>query len=362
MLKAFNQALRSQTIYITCTPKFRKTRRPHRPTSEDTKNYLTAPSCSRDNTGPQDFKACIDNEVCYMYRWSDRGTQLDWHNERPYGKEVWSEAPWEIDIADIIKSSVLGAKANSTSTPNSDLFDPTKFAKSLDPATPGLFTIPVCFSAHPWSTVVDGHTRPNKWMHNVDMLNSIKALPCNCGPWGRDTEKVWREIGIWKDSKPKKFAAMTCINCGWQIRDKIRDKLERYVAFCRIDTHAIPNGRIRWKGKQPDCDTVTKLLDESGMPPEELKVKRPETYRALTCWARLERQTKRKSGCERYMNLDLGGLLRLAEEEDRGRVIGGAKGKSLAVGVGGNGTTMEEHWRELEVWEAERRKFEEGGN
>ena len=297
-----------------------------------------------------------------MYRWSDRGTQLDWHNERPYGKEVWSEAPWEIDIADIIKSSVLGAKANSTSTPNSDLLDPTKFAKSLDPATPGLFTIPVCFSAHPWSTVVDGHTRPNKWMHNVDMLNSIKALPCNCGPWGRDTEKVWREIGIWKDSKPKKFAAMTCINCGWQIRDKIRDKLERYVAFCRIDTHAIPNGRIRWKGKQPDCDTVTKLLDESGMPPEELKVKRPETYRALTCWARLERQTKRKSGCERYMNLDLGGLLRLAEEEDRGRVIGGAKGKSLAVGVGGNGTTMEEHWRELEVWEAERRKFEEGGN
>lgn len=49
---------------------------------------MNAQNCRRDNTGSMDFKACIDDQVCYMYRFNDAGTSFDWHNERVPGKEM----------------------------------------------------------------------------------------------------------------------------------------------------------------------------------------------------------------------------------------------------------------------------------
>src|SRR5690554_6580025 len=95
MLKSLNAIWRSQKIYITCTKDFRRTAKPHRPVVE---NRAKAPSCRRDNTGPPEFKVCVEGYVCYMYKWSDRGPKPAWHNKRILGKEILEEEPWSLDM------------------------------------------------------------------------------------------------------------------------------------------------------------------------------------------------------------------------------------------------------------------------
>jgi hypothetical protein len=95
MLKALNAIWSSQKIYITCTKDFRRTAKPYRPVVE---NRAKAASCRRDNSGPPEFKACVEEYVCYMYKWSDRGPSPAWHNEQPPGKDVLEYDPWNIDI------------------------------------------------------------------------------------------------------------------------------------------------------------------------------------------------------------------------------------------------------------------------
>jgi hypothetical protein len=295
MLKALNQAFRSQRIYITCTSDFRITSKPHRPSSESYSSMAKAANCRRDNTGPQDFKACIDDMVCYMYRFNDRATQTEWHNERPRGKEVWEEHPWNIDIRDVIESSVRGYQDGSREDsgllhqlthPFTPQISREALETAVDPRSPGLFTIPVCFSKYGWSTVVDGHRWPMQWVHNLDMSNSIKSLPCNCGPWGRDTEQVWRELGIWGNHG--KARAMKCINCGWQIHDKIRDILERYVAFCRLGVRELPVRHVPLRVGDPHvhCDQVVGLIDEhfAEIGVEQLKRWHRPVYDAVLCF------------------------------------------------------------------------------
>lgn len=323
MIKALNQALRSQRNYITCTKDYTITRKPHRPVSLLVKNFKPASSCQRDNNGPHDFKACVDGYVCYMYHWNDRGNQISWHIERPFGRAILEEQDWDIDIKDIITSSVrghlLGTSENAHTilqeiTAASDpTFSLTSIKKALDPSTPGLFNIPVCISDHNWATVVDGHHPPGKWVHNLDMTNTIKSLPCNCGLWGNDTKRVWQDLALW--SPNKNFKSMTCINCNWQIFYRIKEPLEMYVAACRLEFKlpqlAFPFAKA---GKHSECDTITRLIDASGSTPKQFTENYPEIYRALVCWLRIV-PGHRSKFCSKYQQLTMPQLLDLAEQD-----------------------------------------------
>ncbi|KAI5842730.1 hypothetical protein BZA05DRAFT_439491 [Tricharina praecox] len=194
------------------------------------------------------------------------------------------------------------------------------FEASIDARTPGVFTIPVCFSEHSWSTVVDGHYPPHKLMHNLDARNSIKAVPCNCGPWGIDREQFWQEVGFGGDDlgRSKTIARK---NCGNHIGYKIKDPLEKFVALCRMDLRRTPSKMPNAidSGKHPSCDTITSLIDQSGLTLEKLKSGRPESYVAIQCFAGIFKDKHHKDVCERYKAMDLGSLLRVVGEEEVSR-------------------------------------------
>lgn len=299
MLKILNAALNSQNIYITCTKDYRRTLKPYEPSIESKSPTNT---CKRDNSGPQDFKACINDYVCYIYKWNNSGLTPGWHNEKIFGPNIVDEAPWNIDVTDIITSSVNA------------YFDDVRGTKSPalgslgehDPVAPGVFNIPVCFSKYNWATVVDGYRFPKNIAFDVQPRHSIKNLPCNCGPWGRDTEQVWREVGLWseKGSKDWRRFADYREKCGYQIYDKITDPVERYVAFCRVEIYGRIGGKVRPYGKDWDCDSVISVLERLGYP--GLKDLAPQVYHALYC--RVVRHPK-GSMCKGYKGQPLEELL-----------------------------------------------------
>jgi hypothetical protein len=192
-------------------------------------------------------------------------------------------------------------------------FSAKAFSTAFDPSTPGMFTLPVCFSIHNWATIIAGHSFPLNALHNITPRNPIKSIPCNCGPWGRDTQKVWTDLGI--RTPYHGFKNLSVDKCGYQIFDRIKDTVERFVAYCRVDVRTTLAGRVRWPSRSGDCELVTKAVQRLGSA-EELKRDRPEVHRALKCRTNQAEWWKRR-GCDRYKMGTLGSVLRvLGVEED----------------------------------------------
>lgn len=277
MLKTLNAALNSQQVYITCTRDYRHTSTSYQPSVE---SKPPASSCKRDNSGPQDFKACVNGYVCYLYKWNNRGWAPSWRNEKIFGSDFIDEEPWSVNITDIITSSVSayfdgvrGYGDKDISAFGRGIFSSMSNDRNMeslwDPATPGMFTVPVCFSRYNWATVIDGYRFPQNGIFDTQPRNSIKNLPCNCGPWGRDTEAVWKEVGLWNADMGKDrryFDDYTASRCGYQIYDKIKDPVERYVAFCRVHIHGRMKDRIRYVGQDWQCNIVIYVLERMGYP------------------------------------------------------------------------------------------------
>lgn len=92
-----------------------------------------------------------------------------------------------------------------------------------------------------------------------------KNLPCNCGPWGKDTQKLWKETGLWthKDARNEYKKQL----CPRQIEEKIEDPLEKFVAYCRLEVRKTGlGGIIKRTGKHPLCDAITEAIETQGDP------------------------------------------------------------------------------------------------
>lgn len=85
----------------------------------------------------------------------------------------------------------------------------------------------------------------NPWCHK-------KRLPCNCGPWGNETEYVMRTARLWDNGYINEYRGR---RCPLQIDQIIDDKFDRWVARCRIDKN--PNAL---------CGPVIEALQEMGNP------------------------------------------------------------------------------------------------
>lgn len=209
--------------------------------------------------------------ACYMYKWSTRGTASRHYNERPFGSDKW-EQEWGVSpkvsmppappvksvtnmekFKDIVTSSVKSHLAglddtsllvNMESRPSPD--------ELANPSTAGVFTIPVCISRHNWNNGIRDFNNLDK----LSPLTSKKNLPCSCGYWGDETEKVWKDIGIWNNS-PSYYRMELCPA---QRRTRMEDPLEKYVNECRLDTRK--SGLTRKTGKDGMCDLVVATLEE----------------------------------------------------------------------------------------------------
>lgn len=323
MLKTLNAAINSQSVYITCSKDYRRTAKTWEPSIED---KALAPTCRKDNSGPQDFKACVDGYCCYLYKWNNRGWAPSWRNERIFGSDFLDEEPWGVNVTDIIRSSVGSYTQGLRGKPPSEGLAVGVFnslgndhpVESLwDAAAPGMFTIPVCFSTHNWATVIDGYLFPQNGIFDTQPRNSIKNMPCNCGPWGKDTEELWKEIGIWDtDVKDRKyFKDYTAGKCGYQIYDKIKDPVERYVAYCRVNVHTDLNDRIRYAGKHWQCNIVIAAIEQFGYP--SVHEMDPDVYQAIYCKvAFMSWSQKECRGYEEPLGVILNKITRKAETEE----------------------------------------------
>ncbi|KAL7269625.1 hypothetical protein RUND412_007699 [Rhizina undulata] len=287
--KVLNAAMRTQKIYISCTRDLQ--------TKTETRKGERGPAakkCAKDNTGPQDLKACLDNQVCYMYNWKDKSSIVISHrNNRPKSSEDWIRLPFKVNTEDIIKSSVatyLQGKSLSDENPKvqlatvpSDLYDPTS-ART--------FTVPVCMSKYNWNTPITKHDP----FCATDPQCIQKNLPCNCGIWGEDTESVWQDLSIWTGNK---FHGEYSKNlCPRQIKRNILDPLERYVALCRLNVRRVGDknrekGLIKLAGKDKHCDTIIAALKSQGNP--DVSMLDPEMKVSLLCQV-----TNGGRGCKMY--------------------------------------------------------------
>lgn len=87
-----------------------------------------------------------------------------------------------------------------------------------------------------------------------------KYLPCNCGPWGKDTEHVWKETGLWTHKHAR--GEYKKLLCPRQIEEKIEDPLEKFVAYCRLEVRKTGlGGIIKRTGKHPLCDTIIETIE-----------------------------------------------------------------------------------------------------
>ncbi|KAI5778517.1 hypothetical protein EDC01DRAFT_673507 [Geopyxis carbonaria] len=302
MLKTLSAAFSTQPLYITCTNDHRHTDKTWRASVSAKRDPVA--DCAHDNVGPADFKACVDGLTCYWYKWDSSSVPMTWHNVRPPGKDTWSLPPLSVSVEDIIASSVRSDQsyAHFQGLSLGDISSPSNFqaAVGLNASLPGMFNIPVCLTPdHSWSTIVDGHHFPMNAYENSIPRNPIKNLPCYCGPWGRDTRRVWKQIPLELDSWEN-----TVGHCGYQLYDRIEDKLERFVASCRLDMHAGMGGLTRFRGRAPECDVVTAIVDRLRLSPAHLKTQMPELYRALLCHTDMLSISERDK-CQAYLNRSL---------------------------------------------------------
>lgn len=263
--KTLNTALNSQKIYVSCTTDLQNRkdgfRNPFK-IPEPEKHNQSVDECTNDNTGPQNRKACIGKAVCYLYRWNDRGIIMTHTVEDPFGFESLNAEPWRLNASDIITSSFYShlfdlrdvQLASNLSVLNSG---PT-VEQAADPSVPGMFTLPVCLTTYNWNSQTD----KKGLIDDLDPFSTRKALPCHCGPLGADTAKVWHAMGITGTAATQRYAKVFCPN---QIGTKIKDWLERYVAYCRL---GIRRGSVLKNikmGRDGLCDLVISELEGKGV-------------------------------------------------------------------------------------------------
>jgi hypothetical protein len=93
-LKILNEALVSDTVYITC-----RSNRQSQP-AYIFGGYATGVPCVSDRSGPQDLKACVeDDDTCYLYSWKEplKFSPLVSHSSKPEGINTWRAEPFKID-------------------------------------------------------------------------------------------------------------------------------------------------------------------------------------------------------------------------------------------------------------------------
>ncbi|KAL7269624.1 hypothetical protein RUND412_007698 [Rhizina undulata] len=290
--KTLNSALTSQKVYITCT------RHMDYEKFDPSVDLVAAleDSCKADKSGPQNLKACIGDQVCYLYRWNDRGLKLAHHNEEPFGFDAIEDEPWEVDPAAIIKSSVSTYMLGIENTHNTDQSGAEPPLLSIGPSAdaisnpefPGVFSIPVCLSPYNWNTQLD-----NYGIHDdLNPHSSKKNLPCYCGPLGSQTQQVWEAVGFSTSGAKDRYARELCPR---QIKKKIQEPLERYVAMCRLEVRN-SHGIVK-KGKDKFCDVVVKELEKMGFVSVSQEVDQ-EVAKAFMCKIYRSKDSK----CERYKN------------------------------------------------------------
>lgn len=164
---------------------------------------------------------------------------------------------------DIIYSSVkthLAGNLNEPFPPSVNLTNLESASSAADlwsARSTGTFSLPVCISTHNWMTPVEP-----VFDITCDMNPHCrkKYLPCNCGLWGRDTEQVWKETGLWthKDSR-NEYKKLLCPR---QIEEKIEDPLEKFVAYCRLGVRKTGlGGTIKRTGEHPLCGVIINSIE-----------------------------------------------------------------------------------------------------
>ena len=279
--RIFSEALKSQNVFIHCT------------------SSMNAFTCENDSTGPQNLKACIDNRVCYMNKWSGRGYYWRHHVEEPFGVDQMGDWPLLLVPEDIIIGSyktyqlTSSERAKQKVISQEELVSPTNF---MDATTPGAFYLPVCVNDRfHQNTPLDDHSLIDDFNPNSEK----KTLPCSCGTfWGDETESVWHGTGLNLAPHADKYRTSFCPR---QLDTKMSDnKLERFVADCRLDI-----AKTGWfggyrEGKHPFCEVVIDLVTKHGKGPEEMD---PYLKLALECKIGLLRTSvtgKIKKECEIY--------------------------------------------------------------
>ncbi|TGZ82925.1 hypothetical protein EX30DRAFT_347273 [Ascodesmis nigricans] len=276
--RAVNFALNEDKTWVTCTSDFMN--------RENKKVFR----CEADTSGPQDCKACLaipKPQVCYLYQWTrvsvipllqnnDEG-----RNTKPVQFDHW-KTRFNINPTDTVISSVLGHDMQSPNyrllpneLPMTNALN-TSFGALSTAAAPGAFTLPICNSRHNFNS---HYLDPSTKDYRIDVdfsrhraYGASKSLPCNCGPWGSETESVWSAAGL---NLNDGWLAETC---QLDILKKIKSPIERYVALCRINRRG---SYIRKTGKAADCDAVINTIDRLGV--QEEKEIDPLTRLAIHC-------------------------------------------------------------------------------
>lgn len=109
-MELFDNSLRQQPIYISCTEDKQQRTNP--------RNDAVGPrvdTCNRDNTGPQNLKACFGNMVCYLYEWNERPMSHMSRNKEPEGHRDWDEKPWSIEPQVYLLHPLFNVRINSVS-------------------------------------------------------------------------------------------------------------------------------------------------------------------------------------------------------------------------------------------------------
>ncbi|KAG0136802.1 hypothetical protein HOY82DRAFT_32985 [Tuber indicum] len=278
-------------LYISCTKDTQKRSNPRK----------DAPGprslCDRDNTGPQNLKACVEDYACYMYRWSERNFDHMSRSKEPKGMDKLDESPFNITAKDIITSSVLsqlqGLKRGESGNTLSNILKttPDGLSSLAEPSFPGIFHLPICFSLHNWNTQVTGWNA----LCDTDRSCPAKNFPCFCGSWGQDTESVWKGMGVGQDKKRSHYVEQLCPR---QISRKIADPLEKYMAYCALGVRfnsctTRVNGILGFPGKDKYCVLFKSVMELKGY--ESIEDMDPEIKFALTCKVK-----KGGKGCSMY--------------------------------------------------------------
>jgi len=294
--RALNYALAEDQVYIACTVLEKDDKKP--PFGK----YVEGSTCYHDRTGPQDMKACLDNEhVCYLYRWKEPASKwkpwIKAHSDKPAGVAEWGAAPHLTQVSDIIVSSVAtklqGLKdfrllGNDKPLLAANWTSLTDIGKA---SAPGVFNVPVCYSEYSWNTPLEIARERKGWLETPcaqgDPYCHELALPCYCGQWGSETMDVWNAIG--HVAKSRDSGARARKVCGKLIKKKISHPIEAYVAYCRLDIRRAfgwtwsnrVNGIITVNGKDDYCDDVLQIIRVNGY--DSIASMDPEAKYAIYC-------------------------------------------------------------------------------
>lgn len=256
------------------------------------KDYLSVDKCIHDDTGPQSRKACIAEAACYLYRWNDRGIIMTHTVEDPFGFETLAAEPWKLEASDIITSSfyshILGLKDVQIASNLSVLNTGPTVEQAADPSVPGMFTLPVCLTTYNWNS----RTNKEGLLDDLNWWSTRKVLPCHCGALGADTVNVWHAMGITGTAATQKYAKVFCPT---QIHMRIKDWLERYVAYCRIGIRIGGVSKRVKAGRDGLCELVINELESKGVA-STLQLE-PEHREAFKC----KITESRKNKCKPYL-------------------------------------------------------------